>query len=77
MKRASLNRHLAKQEPERVFDSPFEIVGETLLTRGEKLGTLNRWRHSILEELRTYGMASEQARLLRQIEEAKGRLTLE
>lgn len=81
MKRTSLDRNLAKQNPERVFPSPLDIVRETLFTKGEKLGTLNRWRRSILEELsasgegmRTYGVASERARILGQIEEAKSRL---
>lgn len=81
MKRPALDRSLAKQNPERVFDSPFDIVRETLFTKGEKLGTLNRWRQAILEELsasdegmRACGVASERARVLGQIEEAKTRL---
>ncbi len=79
MKRTSLDRSFAKRNPARVFDSPSEIVDEKLLTRGEKLGTLNRWRQSILEqvdhhdaELRGYGTVSQ---LLGQIEEAKLRLS--
>lgn len=52
MKRTALDRNLAKQNPERVFGSPLEIVSETLLTKGEKLGTLDRWRQGILDELR-------------------------
>jgi hypothetical protein len=57
-----------------VFESPFEIVSETLFTKGEKLGTLNRWRQAILEDeaMRTYGVTPERARVLGQIEEAKG-----
>jgi hypothetical protein len=81
VKRTPLNRTLAKQHPESVFGSPFDIVDELLFTKGEKLGTLNRWRQSILEELsasgegmRTHGVSSERAGLLSQIEEAKGRL---
>ena len=47
----ALNRDAAKQQPERVFENPLEIVSEILLTKGEKLATLNRWRRSILGEL--------------------------
>ena len=47
----ALNRTLAKQNPEGAFGSPFEIVGEKLFTKGEKIATLNRWRQSLLEEL--------------------------
>jgi hypothetical protein len=79
VKRTSLDRSFAKRNPARVFESPYEIVDEKLLTRGEKLGTLNRWRQSILEqldrhdaELRGYGAVSQ---LLGQIEEAKLRLS--
>ena len=82
VKRSALDRSLAKQNPERVFDSPLDIVRETLFTKGDKLGTLNRWRRTILEELsasgeglRTYGVAAERARVLGQIEEAKSRLS--
>jgi hypothetical protein len=77
-----LNRLQAKQNPESVFRSPFEIVEEKLLTKGEKVATLNRWRQSLLEELnasgegmRTHGIASDRARLLQHVEEAKNRLT--
>jgi hypothetical protein len=79
VKRTSLNRTYAKNYPARVFDSPSEIVDELLLTRGEKLGTLNRWRQSILDQLdshdaprRGYAGVSQ---LLGQIEEAKLRLS--
>ena len=82
VKRPPLDRSLAKQNPERVFDSPLDIVRETLFTKGEKLGTLNRWRQAILQELsasgegmRTYGVSGERARILGQIEEAKSRLS--
>jgi hypothetical protein len=49
-----------------------------LLTQGEKLATLNRWRRSILGELdapyegmATRGYASEQLTVLEEIEQAK------
>jgi hypothetical protein len=77
VKRTSFDRNLAKQNPERVFESPFEIVAETLFTKGEKLGTLNRWRQAILEDgaMRPYGVTPERARVLGQIEEAKRQLS--
>ena len=39
----TLNRVLAKQDPEGSFESPLGIVEEMLFTRGEKIATLNRW----------------------------------
>ena len=77
-----MDREKAKQNPESVFDSPLSVVEEVLLTKGEKIATLNRWRQAILGELsasgegmRTYGVPSERARLLEQIEDARGRLS--
>jgi hypothetical protein len=79
VKRTSLNRIYAKTNPARVFDSPSEIVDERLLTRGEKLGTLDRWRRSILDELDTPAQERQGyaafSQLLGQIEEAKLRLS--
>ena len=40
----ALNRDDAKQRPESHFNSPLDIVAEPLLTRGEKLATLDRRR---------------------------------
>ena len=77
MKRTSLDRNLAKQNPDRVFESPFEIVGETLFTMGEKLGTLNRWRQAFLEyeAVRTCCVTPERARVLGQIVNRRGIFT--
>jgi hypothetical protein len=76
-----LNRDFAKHNPESTFQSPFEIVEERLFTRGEKIATLNRWRQSVLEELRasgegmrTHGISFRRARLLEQIEAARNQL---
>ena len=78
----ALNRQLAKQNPEGTFDSPFEIVGEKLFTRGEKIATLNRWRQSLLKELDASGedmsaraVLAERARLLEQVEAARSQLS--
>jgi hypothetical protein len=76
-----LDRDAAKQHPESVFESPLEIVDENLLTKGEKLATLERWRLSILgqldasnEGMATRGYSRQQLVALEAIEEAKARL---
>ena len=80
----ALNRDAAKQQPESVFESPLQIVNEILLTKGEKLATLNRWRRSILGELdasnegmATRGYASEQLTALEETARLKNRRKLE
>lgn len=57
---------------------PLEILDEQLLTKGEKLATLERWRQSILEELRatsegmpTDGDSAELTGVLDEIEDSK------
>jgi hypothetical protein len=74
----SLNRDVAKQQPAEVFATPLEIVSEVLLTKGEKLATLERWRMSVLDELKasdegmaTRGYSITQLKLLEAIEAAK------
>ena len=69
----TLNRVLAKQDPEGNFDSPLTIVDEMLFTRGERIATLNRWRSSILDELSASGLG-ERVRILCEIEKARYRL---
>jgi hypothetical protein len=75
------NRDAAKQQPEIWFASPMDIVGHRLLTRGEKIVTLERWQLNLLGELaaanegmRTRGYSSTQLAALKAIEEAKSRL---
>jgi hypothetical protein len=77
----ALNREVAKQLPERAFETPLAIVNEVLLTKGEKLATLERWRLSIVSELDAsnegmaeQGYAGKQLKALETIEEAKSRL---
>ena len=77
----SLDRDAAKQNPESVFESPLDIVNEVLLTKGEKLATLERWRLSILGQLdasnegsATRGYSSQQLIIVEAIGEAKARL---
>jgi len=64
-----LDRTLAKQDPARSFATPFALAEEKLLTRGEKIATLNRWRQTILAS--QHGATEGCAQLLGQIEEAK------
>ena len=71
---ARLNRSLAKQDPEGTFENPLLIVEEAMLTRGEKLATLDRWRLAILEQLAAQG-EFRRAQLLYEIEEARSQLT--
>jgi hypothetical protein len=78
----ALDREAAKQQPETVFDRPLEIVDQQLLTKGEKLATLERWRQTILEQARamsggmaTDGNTAKQTGVLDEIEEARRRIT--
>jgi hypothetical protein len=77
----TLDRDVAKQHPENVFESPLELVNEVLLTKGEKLATLERWRSSVLgqldasnEGMPTRDYSNRQLVVLEAIEEAKGLL---
>jgi hypothetical protein len=68
---------LAKYNPEATFDSPSEIVAHVMMTRGEKVATLGRWRASVLqrmhaasEGMHTRGMSAELADRLASIDDA-------
>jgi hypothetical protein len=71
----------AKINPERFFALPGDLVDEIMLTRGEKLATLERWRLHVLQELAAAGEGMQthgvgrQAQLLDEIETARQRLT--
>jgi hypothetical protein len=71
----------AKEQPERFFAVPKDVIGEVMLTRGEKLATLERWRLRILDHQR--GRISrtkargEQVEILYEIAEAKKLLELQ
>jgi hypothetical protein len=76
------NRDDAKQRPESWFAGPLDIVEHPLLTRGEKLVTLERWRLNLLGELaaanegmHTRGYSAAQLATLEAIEEARSRLS--
>lgn len=73
----SLNPQMAKHNPASVFDSPLELVDEIMMTRGEKIATLERWRGSVLQLLaaaddgmRTAGLSADHADTLAEIEKA-------
>jgi hypothetical protein len=77
-----LDREAAKRQPEMAFERPLEILDAQLLTKGEKLATLERWRQTILEQLRATsegmpadGTSGGRTAVLDEIEEAKRRLT--
>jgi hypothetical protein len=68
---------VAKFNPERVFAGPLNVVDEVMLTRGEKIATLERWRQNIFQEInaategmQTRGTSSAQSRTLQDIDEA-------
>lgn len=76
---SKLPRGEAKLDPGSVFDSPAEIVDEVLMTRGEKIATLKRWRAEIVSQLRAADEGMQKGRatatpnqeeLLRMIEAA-------
>ena len=78
---ARLQRDHAKHDPRQHFSSPHDIVAELMLTRGEKLATLDRWRTMILQEMaaaaegmRTHGFTGTHVRELDEIEQARGKL---
>jgi hypothetical protein len=77
----SFNREAAKRNPETVYKRPLQILDEKSLTRGEKQATLERWRQSIMAELKatsegmpTVGYSGVRTAVLDEIEEAKRRL---
>jgi len=52
---ARLSRSTAKQNPSEAFESPAALAAEVMLTRGEKIGALERWRRDVLLELTASG----------------------
>lgn len=79
---ARLNVEAAKHDPAQFFASPRDIVGEVMLTRGEKIATLDRWRLIILQQLaaaddgmRTQGFSRAQSDMLHDIDTARKSLS--
>jgi len=74
---ARLSRTAAKVNPGEAFASPADLAAEIMLTRGEKLGALERWRRDILlemtvtgEGMRTHGLSGRLAMRLDEIDAA-------
>ncbi len=73
----SIRPGVAKNDPASVYRSPLDIVNEVMLTRGEKIGTLERWRQSVMQQMaatddgmRTEGVADTLAATLGDIGKA-------
>jgi hypothetical protein len=73
-----LNTEAAKIDPDRFFAGPMDLVEEIMLTRGEKLSTLGRWRDNVLHELaaanegmKTHGASGKLVRVLDEIKVAE------
>jgi hypothetical protein len=73
----SINPVQAKHSPDSVFRSPLDLVGEVMLTRGEKIATLERWRGAVLQQIaaaddgmRTQGVSDKLAATLADISKA-------
>ena len=65
-----------------MYERPLDILDEQLLTKGEKLATLERWRQDILEQLKVTskgmppdGNTPDRTVVLDEIEEVRHRLT--
>ena len=74
---AQLPHNKATSDPASVFASPNDIVHEILLTRGEKIATLKRWRADIVAQLQAGGegmctnrTSARHSELLTQVEKA-------
>lgn len=81
---ARISRSRAKENPGQAFNKPADIVAEIMLTRGEKIGALERWRTDVLHEMtatgegmQAQGPSERLARLLRQIDAALRELARE
>ena len=73
----SIKPAAAKHNPSSVFRSPLDIVSEVMMTRGEKIGTLERWRIAVLQQIaaaddgmRTQGVSDTLAGTLADIAKA-------
>ena len=73
----------AKFNPALHFALPRDVLAEVMLTRGEKLATLDRWRTQVLREIQVFGKedrspdAVDRARILDDIEETANLLKSE
>ncbi len=79
---ARITPSVAKYNPESAFETPSEIVTHVMMTRGEKIATLGRWRASILqrmdaasEGMHTRGLSVELSDRLGSIDDALRQLS--
>lgn len=77
----SIKPAVAKHDPGSVYGSPLDLVDEVMLTRGEKIATLERWRQAVLQQMaaaddgmRTQGVSDKLARTLGEIGSALAQL---
>lgn len=77
----SIKPSVAKHDPSSVYQSPLDLVGEVMLTRGEKIATLERWRQAVLQQMaaaddgmRTQGVSDKLAKTLGEIGSALAEL---
>lgn len=58
---ARISPEAAKHHPASQYENPSQIVAEPMMTRGEKIATLHRWRQQIADELTAAddGMATQ------------------
>jgi hypothetical protein len=67
----------AKFNPASHFALPRDVLGEVMLTRGEKLATLERWRTQVLRQMAVFGdedqvrEAESKIKILDDIEQTK------
>ncbi len=47
----SIKPAAAKNDPASVYKTPLDLVDEVMLTRGEKIATLERWRQAVMQQL--------------------------
>jgi len=79
---ARISRSAAKENPGLAFACPADLASEVMLTRGEKIGALERWRIDVLHQLaatgegmRTLGASETLCRLLYEIDTVTRELT--
>jgi hypothetical protein len=62
---ARLERTKAKKAPGEAFSSPDEIIGNIIMTRGEKLAVLRLWRQQLQEDIAAWVEMRSQRELQR------------
>lgn len=71
----TLDRVAAKRDPATFFASPEDVAQSILLTTGEKLATLARWRSQLIDELQLPAAANRAHDMLAAIDDTIRRLS--